>query len=117
MKVRQQSDTLPARFILTVTAFAVGATAIGVGAAWLLQGARHRDLGGGPLSGSAEPSPPPEMNAVEMDLFAAPLAPPAPSRPTVDLESYGWVDRDTGVIRIPMSRAFDLYLESRGEPP
>jgi hypothetical protein len=31
------------------------------------------------------------------------------------LESYGWVDRNAGVVRIPVSRAMDLILE-RGLP-
>jgi hypothetical protein len=31
------------------------------------------------------------------------------------LSSYGWVDRSTGVVRIPIERAMDLMVQ-RGEP-
>jgi len=31
------------------------------------------------------------------------------------LESYGWVDRKAGVVRVPIERAFELVLE-RGLP-
>jgi hypothetical protein len=30
------------------------------------------------------------------------------------LGSYGWVDRDAGVVHIPIERAMELYLERRG---
>lgn len=33
-----------------------------------------------------------------------------------DLQSYGWVDRPRGIVRLPVSRAMDLLVE-RGLPP
>ncbi len=32
------------------------------------------------------------------------------------LDSYGWVDRESGIVRIPIQRAIDLLAE-RGLPP
>jgi hypothetical protein len=68
-----------------------------------------------------EVPPPPPMAA------AAPEAPPAPrlqASPTSDLaalraeeqtvlETYGWQDRNTGVVRIPIARAMALVVEGR----
>lgn len=34
----------------------------------------------------------------------------------IDLNSYGWVDRPNGVVRMPVERAIDLLAE-RGLPP
>jgi hypothetical protein len=33
------------------------------------------------------------------------------------LSTYGWVDRERGVVRIPISRAMDLVLEGRRPSP
>lgn len=33
----------------------------------------------------------------------------------VDLRSYGWIDRDAGIVRIPIERAMQLIIE-RGLP-
>ena len=35
---------------------------------------------------------------------------------TAALTTYGWVDRDGGIVRIPIERAMDLLVE-RGLPP
>lgn len=39
---------------------------------------------------------------------------PARSVPSVDLDSYGWVDRDAGIARIPIERAMDLVAKDGG---
>ncbi|MGD9764431.1 MAG: hypothetical protein AB7V27_12005 [Candidatus Binatia bacterium] len=33
------------------------------------------------------------------------------------LNSYGWVDKDAGVVRIPIARAIDLLAERAGQKP
>lgn len=43
-------------------------------------------------------------------------------RQSRDLDSYGWVDRDRGIVHIPIDRAIDLVLErgmltARGSAP
>lgn len=71
-----------------------------------------------------------EVSAKQADPELSPLAetrpePPAPrlqDRPSHDyaayraeqearLNSYGWVDRDRGVVHLPVSRAMELILE------
>jgi len=61
---------------------------------------------------------------------AAPAAPPAPRLQTdprgdlarlhawerEQLEQYGWVDREHGVVRLPIDRAMELLLARRGRP-
>src|SRR5438445_13801228 len=53
----------------------------------------------------------------EPRLEPDPLAPrlPMPAREDAVLTTYGWVDRNTGVARIPIERAMDLLVE-RGLP-
>ena len=47
-----------------------------------------------------------------------PLAPRRAARAREDamLESYGWVDRNAGIVRIPIDRAMELLVE-KGLPP
>jgi hypothetical protein len=95
-------------------ATAIGASLVHVGLYYLLAGydaqARRSDERLSPLS---EPE-------------AAPPAPRLQSTPLADYQeyqreqerlttTYGWVDRRQGVVRIPVERAMDLYLE-RGPP-
>ena len=51
-------------------------------------------------------------------LPGVPASPPvvAPTRsvPSVDLDAYGWVDRDAGIARIPIERAMDLVAQDGG---
>jgi hypothetical protein len=63
------------------------------------------------------------------ELTATPAVPPTPrlqTNPRLDLsekreaedavlQTYGWVDRAAGTVRIPISRAMDLLAE-RGRP-
>ena len=60
-------------------------------------------------------------------LFADPQAPARPDRPDYaqvrkemaigtqgELRSFGWVDRDKGVVRLPIERAITKLIEERG---
>jgi len=42
------------------------------------------------------------------------------NREEAELQSYGWIDKQTGVVRIPIERAMDLLVEKglpvRGQP-
>lgn len=39
------------------------------------------------------------------------------AREEMELNSYGWVDQENGVVRIPIDRAIELLAnESKGEP-
>jgi len=60
---------------------------------------------------------PDEVNAMELTPFGLMPAPELQGRADrARLESFGWVDRDAGVLHIPIQEAFDLYLK-RSEAP
>lgn len=93
---------------------AVGVALVSVGLWWLLLGYRNEALQNQP------PTSP---------LLTQPQVPPAPrlqNTPILDYEqyqageetkltTYAWIDKDQGIVRIPVSRAMDLLLE-RGLP-
>ena len=96
-------------------ATAVGAGIVHVGLAVLLHGydvqARRADPQLPPLA--AEPSP-----VRGLRLQATPLADYEHFRQEQKrlASSYGWVDRQQGVVRVPIERAMELYLAHR-QPP
>jgi hypothetical protein len=70
--------------------------------------------------------PPPPILKVDPEAMTVPL-PNLQSQPTLDLtafraredgvlHSYGWVDKEKGVVRIPIEEAMRIVLE-RGLPP
>jgi hypothetical protein len=61
-----------------------------------------------PIAEARAPRPPPEPR-----LQSAPVRDMEELRAREDsiLSSYGWVDRQAGIGRIPIDRAFDLLLE------
>jgi hypothetical protein len=124
---KQQPDVVPGRAIAAVIAAAMVATAVGVAIAWGLA-----DCGRGAGSGVAEPGAPDraparparmpsEVSAVETTLFDE-RAQGLEDRAAAEawLSSYGWVDRERGIVHIPIDAAIDLYLRRRaasGEAP
>lgn len=117
MSLRQETDLLPRAPVTGATVFVVCAIAIGATVAWLLQSCRHAELGQRPITGSAQLHPPIEVNAIEMSLFD-PRPTPLPSAGTDPaLDRFGWIDREAGVVHIPVDRAIDLYLARQKEAP
>ncbi len=56
---------------------------------------------------------PRDVNTIDLALFSADL--PARGNPDETrrtLESYGWVDRDRRIVRIPVRRAMEMLAES-----
>ena len=73
--------------------------------------ARRSDESALPLPREDQPSPAPRLQdapAAEYQQFQA--------EQDRLLKTYGWVDRQQGVVRIPIDRAIDLYLQ-HSEPP
>ena len=62
------------------------------------------------LALTPQPPPEPRLQAAPSDDLQQLRA-----REDATLHSYGWVDRDSGVVRIPIDRAIDLVAE-RGLP-
>ncbi len=98
-----------------ITAVAVTAIVLfSLGTYW---GATILERGGGSLR---EPAPAakeigrPEIGIVNQWAFSADPRGPLPlDRPGAPLGDYGWVDRQAGVIRIPVERAMDLVAQGK----
>ncbi len=69
-------------------------------------GARSRDLPGHVLADERQVTPQPRLQA---DPPAENARSAAAERAI--LESYAWIDRDAGIVRIPVERALELVLE------
>ena len=111
-EVRQAPEGL-SRFIVWVSLVCTVTFSIllCVGAYLLLEG-EERVLGRR-ADGAALGVPHP-VAAVHEALFrTARAAPSLARRQRARLERYEWVDRDAGVVAIPVDRAIDLYLARR----
>jgi len=65
-----------------------------------------------PLALSPQVPPPPRLQGNPADDLAQ-----FRSAQNTLLNSYGWVDRKTGAVHIPIDRAMDLYLRENGVNP
>jgi hypothetical protein len=115
MKIVPEPDRLDARVPLGILAVSIVTLVLG---AVLTVGVRAFSEVRLPASGSAvSPSPSgPRPFAVEVPaaqssgLFGRHTA-AAPTRQLPErLREYGWVDRERGLVRIPIERAKELYL-------
>lgn len=105
-------DVPPVRVLLVGLGLAVGAGLIGVMLLGLSQ-----------LLSAVVDAPPPGPLATIEQVPPAPRLQAAPAleleemqaRDRLILESYGWVDRDAGIARIPIERAMAILAE-RGWP-
>ncbi|MES2264369.1 MAG: hypothetical protein V4724_38190 [Pseudomonadota bacterium] len=105
----EDSSGLHARALAWGGAAIVAGIVFAVGAAWLAQDLLRPQGGfGGPnAQGMALPSP-------------ALLAAPQPERAAFEsdkqhlVSSYGWVDRQAGIARIPVEQAMQLMVERAG---
>lgn len=67
------------------------------------------------------PAPPGQAATVEAPPVAGPAPQPEPeadlermqTQARARLESYGWVDRERGIARIPVERAMELLVQRR----
>src|SRR5262245_3271502 len=59
-------------------------------------------------SGPAEPPPPPRLQQYPVQDLEN-----LRSREREALDHYGWVDRDQGIVRIPVDRAIDLIAQKQ----
>jgi len=108
VNVVQEPDRLASRAIGMVAAVTIAVTLFGVAVAWVIlklrasPEARH--------DAARARSRIEEVNGIEMGLYAR--AQPSERRaPAIArLNSYGWVDRNAGVVHIPIELAFELYL-------
>lgn len=97
----ERRDLAPRKIAGAIVAFVLLTVAV-AGVAWLVVGG---PLGGGgwPVPDDARPSAP----GAELERLRA--------RERELLHGYAWIDREAGVVRIPIGRAMDLVAE-RGLP-
>jgi hypothetical protein len=111
-QVQQEPDAVPSRALVRVSLASVVVGAIGVAvAAWLLifvVGAVRPSFAaaGGPRPAASQ------LSGVEQTpIWDARRGEALLARQRLQLESWGWVDRDAGIARIPIERAMDLVVE------
>lgn len=124
MRVTQESDRLPGAQILIVTGLVIVIVIGGAVAAFFVAEQRHAELAH-VRSGVSyiEPLPtavpgaipgqvPEEVNHIEQVLFDD-RAPGLEERASEQelLRTYGWVDREARLVRIPIDRAIELYVQ------
>jgi hypothetical protein len=108
-RLSQEPDQIASRRIVAVGIGSILVFATGVVAAWIVLGARMRVLepnGPTPATHAGRP----QVALVNQRLFEQPQTEAWRAAQRGRLESYGWVDRDRGIIHIPIERAIDLVL-------
>jgi hypothetical protein len=108
-EVHSEDDHLPCRVIAIVFAITC-ALAIGwVGVAWWVLGSSESHARPSGEFSERDLRPPPVIEGIESTLITVdnPGAVVAADQRAV-LDSYGWVDRDRGVVRIPIERAMEI---------
>ncbi|HET9933435.1 MAG TPA: hypothetical protein VFQ35_22175 [Polyangiaceae bacterium] len=101
----QENDSVPLGRSLTVVLFSVLVGGAAVGASVLLSGARIPKPSFAPPSSA--PTSMPEQSLIERTARGAHLH----SAQRAALERYAWVDRDAGIVSIPIDRAIELKAE------
>lgn len=110
---RQEPDHVPVRGILWVFALCIVTAAVSI--VW---GAWESRPPPGPARSLPEAValPVPErVGRVHQDLIPAPSGERSVDRARQRLETYGWTDRDRGLVRIPIARAIELRVAERGD--
>lgn len=138
MKVTQEDDRIPGLGILVAVACLAAISAIGVLGAYYLADCSSAELARAeqpplyidpsrvsmprampraapadqPAPGAVPGQVPEEVNQIEQVLFAdrAPGLEERAFEHTL-LRSYGWVNRDARLVRIPIDRAIELYVQ------
>jgi hypothetical protein len=115
-----EPDTISPRKVLSVLAAAAVVSLILVGVAWGINEvslSRERPDGGFPERYIERPADVPPIRSVLIDKSAVGLA--RKRREIEILHSYGWVDPQRRIVRIPIDQAMDLIAvgEALPDPP
>jgi hypothetical protein len=119
MKVTQEPDRVLVRPVVIGGVGFVGIIMLGVALAWGLERIAEGPRPEIPVArlagrGWNTPETDGEVNGMRTSLFPRPERVAAePGRPVTPsrLSEYGWVDRERGVVHVPIERAKELYLE------
>lgn len=101
----QRDERLPWPRLARLAAGALGLFALAGATAALIQ----RDELGALTDGREAAATAPAPGVIEQNTRARDLA----AARHVQLREYGWVDRDKGIIRIPIDRAMQLVVEGK----
>jgi hypothetical protein len=107
--VHTDEDVLPSRLIMKVLGIAVAIGVLLCVVAWQLLGLRERQLRPSQKFPERELGAPARVSEIRQYLFED--MPPRPGKDDEILRSYGWVDRQRGVARIPIDVAIELTLK------
>jgi hypothetical protein len=115
VKAHQAEDTIAVKPVMGV--FVGVVVVIFLSAIWVSASMSDQIAGIRPEGFTERTLPPPhQVNAMEMYLFAFSSDALLQRSAKEDvLGGYGWVDRKSGVVRIPVDRAMDLYLDRNKE--
>lgn len=105
---RQEPDQIPGKIVVLVLGGAVliATMAVAVEALMLTRAERRTQLR------SALPRETTSVNGIQQRTFdKTPVATELKAAQLQKLASYGWVDRDRGVVHLPIERAIDLWIE------
>jgi hypothetical protein len=105
IRVVQEHDRVPLRGGLLIVLIAVLVSAGAVGVSALLAGARARAAR--VVLPRAAATSMPEQSLVERTERGVALR----DAQRAELDKYEWLDRDAGIVRIPVERAIDLVAE------
>ena len=106
----QEADIVPGGKLLTVGIGVIVATIIGVFVAYGIGACASRETGTRWMSGNPV-EPPREVSGMETAVFTAEAQGIELNRRAEEhLRRYTWVDRDKGIVRVPIEVAFDLFL-------
>lgn len=97
MRLRQEAEALDGRVLRRIGVGFVLATIVGVVLALVLLQGPH---------GARALAKPFGARAAETEQYRRMARPSA--EPGAPLEAYGWVDRDAGIVHVPVERAFEL---------
>lgn len=109
-----EEDVLPRRTVLAVMAVTVLITLAGLGWAWHLMRERSATLAPPRVATEHPPSetrplPPAKIETSLFDQVDRYRNLTEHGRQV--LSTYGWVEQDKGIVRIPIERAMELYVE------
>jgi len=109
-KLAQEIDRVPVRRVVLVGV--AGLVVFAVGGTWAvtLQRGATGSVRSGVTSSPAAHAGEPEVGMVYQQPFAKPIAAAKQASARERLESTGWVDRDAGVVHVPIEQAMDLVV-------